>query len=192
LKEENGNPGNKNIMIDLMIRETERLTETIDYFLDFANEKPLSLDYFNIDEMIEQVAETMKLHSYFHDGIKMKLVCRSKPLLILGDRKQLTQVLTNIFLNALQAIKGDGEIIVDYGLNKLKNAVVIKISDTGIGMSPEIISRIFEPFVSSRETGMGLGLPITKKIVEKHSGSITVSSKKGDGATFEITLPVSG
>jgi len=103
---------------------------------------------------------------------------------------QLNQVFTNILLNAAQSITGHGEITIE--TKQEGEAVTIVISDTGSGMPPEVISRVFEPFYTTREVGQGtgLGLSIAYDIVKKHQGTIEVASRAGQGTAFTITLPL--
>ncbi len=176
-------------MVNLIVRETTRLVETIDHFLDFAREKPLIMESFNIEELLEEVISTMKLHGSYYPAIKIRH-SSAEHILIQGDRAQLTQVFTNLLINAMQAIKGAGEITVSCNLKHSRNAVRITFTDTGIGMDPDQLKTIFEPFVSSRSTGMGLGLPIAKKILQNHSGSIQAFSREGEGSTIEVILPL--
>ena len=176
-------------MVSLISRETIRLSDTIDHFLDFAREKPLEVESFHIDELLEDVIAAMKVHNYFHKALSIRFI-KKKRILIQGDKALLTQVFTNLVLNAMQAIKGSGEITISCSLTRLRNAACITVADTGIGLDPESLKTIFEPFVSSRSTGMGLGLPIAKKILHNHRGSIKAASKEGEGALFEVILPL--
>jgi len=104
---------------------------------------------------------------------------------------QLSQVFMNLLVNASHAIEGRGEIAISTHADG--DRVVVKFSDTGKGMSPEVADRIFEPFYTTKGVGKGtgLGLSITYNIMQKHGGSISVESEEGKGTTFTIELPVS-
>ena len=103
---------------------------------------------------------------------------------------QLNQVFMNLLINAAQAIEHQGEI--DITTRKTGDAIVIEISDTGCGIAPDKLNRIFEPFYTTKEVGKGtgLGLFIVYDIVEKHDGEITVDSRVGQGTRFTISLPI--
>ena len=104
---------------------------------------------------------------------------------------QLNQVFMNLFVNAAQAIQGNGTITIT--TERIgEDAVRIKIADTGSGIPPESLSRIFEPFYTTKPVGKGtgLGLPLSRDIIERHHGLIEVESEVGRGTTFAITLPV--
>lgn len=106
--------------------------------------------------------------------------------------QQLNQVFLNLLVNAAQSLESQGEITVRTWPEE--NHVFVSVSDSGIGMSPEVMNRIFEPFFTTKEVGKGtgLGLSISYDIVRKHGGELTVESVVGDGTTFTIRLPVDG
>lgn len=108
---------------------------------------------------------------------------------VMGIAGQLQQVFMNLLVNACQAIEGTGEIRLHS--HSEADGVVITITDTGAGIAPEHVGRIFEPYFSTKSAadGTGLGLPITRRIVENHGGTLTVDSTPGVGTTFTIRLP---
>lgn len=116
-------------------------------------------------------------------------------LLVNGDRVQLQQVMLNLLMNAIEAMSPvDREvrkIVVGSELTDAQEAVVT-VQDNGEGLSPEAITRIFDPFVTTKTSGMGMGLSICRTIVESHGGDLTVTSTQGQGATFRVRLPVGG
>jgi signal transduction histidine kinase len=103
------------------------------------------------------------------------------------DRVQ--QVFLNLVLNAVEAMPGGGRLRVSVSVTDQPGGVHILFADTGVGIEPERLPRIFEPFHSSRPEGLGLGLYLSKKIVEEHEGRIEVTSRAGEGTTFTVWLP---
>lgn len=106
---------------------------------------------------------------------------------------QIKQVLLNLILNATEAMKGGGVLSVATaarGEADQLHSVDIMVTDTGVGIMPEQIQRIFDGLHTSKERGMGLGLYTSKAIVERHMGRISVASTVGEGTTFTITLPL--
>lgn len=104
-----------------------------------------------------------------------------------ADAALLEQVLWNLFLNAAEAMKPGGKITVT--LAELGDAVGLTIADTGMGIPPDLLPRIFRPFVTTKTSGTGLGLPLCRKIIEAHRGTIEISSEVGRGTTVRIRLP---
>ena len=108
------------------------------------------------------------------------------------DVQKIQEVLIIMIINASQAIVGEGKISLSAALNKEHDAVIIEITDTGIGIAEEIKDRLFDPFYTTKEEGQGtgLGLSIAYGIVQKHNGRIVVTSVAGKGASFFIHLPI--
>jgi signal transduction histidine kinase len=106
------------------------------------------------------------------------------------DSEQIYQVVFNIVFNATQAMPYGGDIVVQTKAAQNPSTVVLEISDTGIGIPAEKIDQIFTPFYTDKNRGTGLGLTIAKNIVEKHKGTIAVSSRPDEGSLFSVTLPV--
>jgi signal transduction histidine kinase len=107
-----------------------------------------------------------------------------------ADPSHLTQVLLNLMLNGLQAMPEGGTLTLEA---KTSNGnFLIAVTDTGSGIAPDNLPRIFEPYFTTSAKGTGLGLAISRGIIEDHGGRITVTSKVGQGARFEISLPLNG
>ncbi|WP_169747046.1 sensor histidine kinase [Edaphobacter aggregans] len=107
---------------------------------------------------------------------------------ILADRVQLQQVFMNLMLNAIEAMKDKGgELTITSRLNQ-EGQLMISVSDTGVGLPPEGTGRIFDAFYTTKPQGTGMGLAITRSIVESHGGRVWVTANEGAGATFHFTL----
>jgi signal transduction histidine kinase len=132
------------------------------------------------------------------DAVRAELEHRGQPQIemttdfevdeIVADPEQLRQVGLNLVTNAVQSMEQGGRLTVSSRRSD-DGSVQIAISDTGKGIEPDLLGRLFEPFVSGRPGGTGLGLAIVKKIVDQHGGRIDVSSQPVQGTTFTITLP---
>jgi signal transduction histidine kinase len=125
-----------------------------------------------------------------------------------ADPRQLRQVLWNLLLNALQALPGGGRVTVTArrvaeppqeagpqrrnALDEGGQLVEIAISDTGVGIEPDVLERVFEPFFTTKRAGSGLGLPTVHRVVENHGGSLSLESRPGGGTTVRVRLPAAG
>lgn len=164
--------------------EINRIAEVIDRFS--AAIKPLSLkkEKIALKEMAISAWNSVAL-SLAKPAVNFKYE-EKEPVLISGDKNLFRQALTNLLQNSLEATDS-GEIMVSAA--KERNNVVIKITDTGMGIPQDKLSHIFDPFFSTKEKGLGIGLYLVKKIIEAHHGQIEVRSGSGQGTTFILTLP---
>jgi putative PEP-CTERM system histidine kinase len=143
--------------------------------------KPVTLD---LNELVEETLRSTPL------GGEVNLRRQIEPLpVIAGDREQLQSVVTNLLLNAADAIGGAGEVIVQ--TSQRAGWVTVSISDDGCGMSPEFLrTSLFRPFHSTKKNGLGIGMFQSKIIVEAHGGTVQVKSEIGKGSTFSVALPI--
>ena len=126
-------------------------------------------------------------------NIKIGIVEHENVPGVMGDPEFLRSVFNNLFINAMQAMENTGgRLNIKILPDEAGEFVNFEVSDTACGISEENISKIFEPYFSTKETGTGLGLAIVHKIVDIHSGTITVESKEGEGTKFTVKLPTAG
>jgi len=127
-------------------------------------------------------------HPLFYHKIKLIQDIPTDLPPIHADHIYLEEILFNLIVNATQALKGAEKGRITISAEKVDQAVVVKIADNGSGMTSEQQQNIFKPFYTTKEEGTGLGLYITKQLVEKNGGKITVTSKPGQGTTFMLTF----
>jgi signal transduction histidine kinase len=151
--------------------------------------RPSGLDPVQLDvgHLLRRVVELMSPQLEARN-IRVTLGISSKLPMITAVGSQLQQVFINLILNAYDVMPGGGEIRVTARL--VKNMVEMLFQDTGPGISPEYRSRIFEPFMSTKEKGIGLGLSVSYGIVVAHGGSLDLLPDRGSGACFRVLLPV--
>ncbi|MEW6600106.1 MAG: ATP-binding protein [Nitrospirota bacterium] len=170
--------------------EIERIDGLINDLLDFSTEKKSSRsNNFNLVALVDETVDYVKDKIDFEKkNINIAKNFGSGVIEMSGDASSLKQAFINIITNGCQAMHGEGLLQVNIQTDSKK--VDVAITDTGEGIHPDDISKIFDPFVTTKEMGIGLGLAISKRIVEDHKGSIKVMSQLSKGTTFTISLPV--
>ncbi len=175
-------------LMDIILRETERLNRLITGFLDYARPyKPEKeeVDFSNVMTETLDVFEKGLSHDQ-RITIQKDIMPQLK---VYGERERLKEVLWNLFNNAAQSMPGEGT--VNISLKKEGDLAVAKIRDTGEGIEEKDLERVFEPFFTTKSYGSGLGLATVYRIIEGHGGEIRVESEKGKGTVFSVRLPLS-
>ena len=172
--------------------EIRRLNGMVENFLNFGKLKKPELRPASVADLVDEVCV---LSSSMMKDRKVEIEIRSDnhiPLLLI-DREQLKSCLLNVVINAVQAMPGGGRIrlnIMQEGEPGNEQNVRISITDTGQGISPLELERIFEPYFTTKEAGIGLGLPLAKNLIEGHGGTIEVTSTVGAGTEVTLKLPI--
>ncbi|MFZ3066418.1 MAG: PAS domain S-box protein [Nitrospirota bacterium] len=166
-----------------------RVQRTVDQLLDFSLQHEPELASVNINSLIEGVLSLIG-YAIKKNGIKLKKELDPSLQQLMVDQHKMSQVLMNILLNAVQAMKGKGQIRVK--TFQEDGWCCIEVMDNGEGIPPHIFPKIFDPFFTTKDVGKGtgLGLAVSRGIVEKHSGRIEARSELGKGTTFTVKLPV--
>jgi PAS domain S-box-containing protein len=176
--------------IGLVLENVYRISETIRGLLNFARPSPPQFTRVNINELIEETLSFLG-HQPIFRNIKIRRVLPSALPAVTADLNQVRQVLTNLFINAAQAMPQRGELTAETSKVKFQETVRIDITDTGVGIPPENLTKIFDPFFTTKKSqGTGLGLSISLSYVKSHSGDILVESRLGQGTRFSILLPI--
>ena len=191
-------------LVDTIIRNAKRLQRLTEDILDVSKIESQSLklnkERFNLNDVITNVIDEMMINRSESKNEKndddinnnIKLEYRPKDIFAEADRVRVTQVISNILSNALKFTKGKGSMIFITIEKKQNKEVIVKIKDTGTGIDPEILPRLFSKFATKSYQGTGLGLFISKGIIEAHGGRIWAENNAVErGATFSFSLPVS-
>ena len=174
-------------MAGVMIAEVDRLNRVISELLEFAGPAKLNRKPSDMNELLKHSARLVEQEAAAQK-IGMQLNLTSDSVIADVDPDRLTQCFLNLFLNGLQAMESGGLLSVSTSTGAT-GTVVIDIRDNGPGISAEDISKIFDPYFTTKANGTGLGLAIVLKIIEAHDGQIRVRSNTGQGTVFSITLP---
>ena len=183
-------------LADIVSREMRRIDSIVSQMLRFGGPARPTFARLQLHRLLE---ECLSLVQHHLEGRKIKLVraFHAECDTLKGDVYQLQQAFLNLLFNALEAMGANGELEVT--TNPLSESgpdgvyapgMRVCIRDTGAGIAPENLERLFDPFFTTKADGTGLGLPITRRIIQEHRGQITVSSELNQGTTFTVLLPV--
>jgi signal transduction histidine kinase len=175
-------------LADQLKTEVARINRHITDFLKYSRPSKLDLQDVDIRAEAEDALRLVEVRAE-ECGIKTNIIQDGSIPTVVADREALRSVFTNLVINAVEAIDGEGGNIAIKLSNPEANSVKVEITDSGCGIAAQDISKVFEPYFSTKDTGTGLGLAIVKKAVDDHGGTISVTSKEGSGTTFTVILP---
>jgi signal transduction histidine kinase len=180
--------------LEIVDQEVQRMARLVGNLLHFSR---AGRDQVSTVDIREELTRTIELtdHHLRRRGVEVATEFNPSAPVIYADRQQLRQVFLNLFTNAGDAMPKGGRLTPRLRPGELPDgtpAVVVEVSDTGIGIAPELLVRVFEPFFTTKEEGKGtgLGLAICRRIVQGHRGTLQIESEVGRGTTVRVTLPV--
>jgi two-component system, sporulation sensor kinase B len=171
----------------ICLEELDRAQLIITDYLSLAKPDPESIEVINMNDEIVYLSNVLLTYATYNNIQVDGIVSEEDPLSIVGDRYKFRQALVNIGKNAIEAMSNGG--ILEIKAYRLKDQVVISISDTGLGMTAAQIRRLGTPYYSTKEKGTGLGTMVSFGIIKKMSGKIDIHSELGKGTTYTITFP---
>ena len=174
--------------IEEIENSTQRTVQLVERIRNFI--RPAQTDYELVDlkALLEDVAQLLA-YEIRKQKIKFEFDVDAVPCWVHGDRVQLSQIVLNVYRNAMQAMEPNASKKIFVSLEHLDGRVVLRVRDTGPGVSAEMKQVVGEPFVTSKKDGLGVGLSISKTIAEMHNGSLTISNAVDGGAIVELNLP---
>ncbi len=178
----------KGAELQVLQDEVVHMEQMTQLFLDFARPPKLIRQSLDLKQVVEQCLELVRRQC---EMLHIAIEFQAKPITIRGDSQQLRQVILNLLLNAIDAQPEGGKIHLKLVEDIEAGSCWIEVGDEGSGIPQEYQDRIFDPFVSTKETGMGLGLAISRRIVRSHGGEIATFPRAERGTIFRIELPVS-
>jgi signal transduction histidine kinase len=179
-------------LLDNVKSEIARLNQMVSDFLSFGRPARLKLREIDALELLAEVAGLVRAQAA-QQGVSVNVApadendSTNRDTRFHGDAEQLKTCFSNLAINAVQAMTEGGALKLT--LRPQPSNIRFEVADTGLGIAPETLGQIFEPYFSTKETGIGLGLALTKKLIEDHGGQILVSSEVGVGTTFTVVLP---
>ncbi|MDT3401665.1 sensor histidine kinase [Mucilaginibacter terrae] len=169
--------------IDTIKRRSEGLLKFTESYRSLNKITKLELQSVMVYDLFENL-NTLMLPTLDKKNIELDIILRDLGMTIDVDVNLLDQVLINLLVNAIEAVKDQAEPMISLSAEIVNNKAVLKVSDNGLGMSPEVMEKIFIPFFSTRKTGSGIGLSLCKQIMLMHKGNIQVQSTEGVGTVF--------
>jgi len=164
--------------------EIDRQTKIINDLLFFSRNRPRQLGDVDVNALLDETLSRVAMP----ESVSVQRDLDAELPSIRADADQLQQVFVNLVTNAVQAMPDGGALAV--GTRREGDLVAVQVSDTGCGITAEGMARLFQPFFTTKDKGIGLGLSVTQSLVQGHRGTIHVESRVGAGTTFTVRLPV--
>ena len=179
-------------LMDIVLRESERLNDTIRSFLSFARPQPLSSTRMDVRTVVSETARLLQNDAQLADTHEIVVDVPHDEVWFDGDESQIRQIVWNLASNGLRAMPRGGRLRLGVGgpAGAAPGDVTLTIQDEGTGIAPEELDGIFQPFRSSFARGTGLGLSIVQRIVTEYDGEVQVTSERGTGTTVSVRLPL--
>jgi two-component system, NtrC family, sensor kinase len=179
--------------LDLIADESRRCGDLVKNLLTFSHTSPMNVQTTDLNTIVDRSVRLVA-HQLELNGVELHLDLPSNLPAIECDPGQIEQVLLALIMNAIDAMPRGGNLWVSTRMGDESDELAIEVRDDGSGIPPEILPNIFEPFLTTKETGksVGLGLAVSQNIIEGHRGRVDVHSEVGKGTTFTVTLPVEG
>ena len=176
--------------LDICVREAMRCGQIVKNLLTFARQKNIELIQIDLSEMIDTIL-VLTSHQLEMNGITCDLNLPETSFTAKGDYTQIQQCLMNLIFNAMESMADGGTLTLSGGQDRQTKTVWVTVADTGYGIDPEDLPRIFEPFYTTKKEGkgVGLGLSMVYGIIREHQGTVEVQSEPGKGSLFRLTLP---
>jgi len=178
-------------LMDIVLRESERLNQTIKSFLAYARPQRFQVQRLDLRQMVQETALLLRNSTEVAERHSINVRVADLPVLIDADEGQVRQIIWNLATNGLRAMPGNGALTLSAAEEVAgdQRQSVLLVEDDGVGIAPEDVEAIFQPFRGSFGQGTGLGLAIVHRIITDYGGSIVVRSRPGGGTTFRVTFP---
>ena len=175
--------------MDIVLRESDRLNQTIRSFLAYARPQRATITRFDLAQLVSDTARLLRNGADVQDHHAVDVEVPAGPVWLEFDENQMRQIVWNLATNGLRAMPSGGRLVLAASVDRASEGVTISVRDEGVGIPPEELDRLFQPFHGRFAKGTGLGLAIVHRIVTDYNGEIHVSSQPGRGTTVSVRLP---
>ncbi|MDB4970764.1 MAG: integral rane sensor signal transduction histidine kinase [Myxococcales bacterium] len=177
-------------LLELIEKEAQRCVEILTQYLSFTRPRKRERAPLDLSDVVVSVARLMN-HQLNMNRVKLEVELAEDVPLVMADAGALKQVVLNLMINAMQALKGSGGRVQVMGRRTSDGGAEVQVRDDGPGVPPEVAAQIFEPFFTTKPDGegTGMGLAVSRGIIEEHGGTLTLDSAPGRGAIFSLRLP---
>ena len=182
-----GSPKMVQRLAAIAIRESDHLNDIVSGFLDFARNPCLRREEFDLRKVLDETTEALRQDVASGSGHTIRKIWPDEPCLTSGSPSQIKQVFVNLAKNAVEAMEGPGTLTI--AITPYPGSFEIRFDDEGPGIPPDKITRIFEPFYTDKERGVGMGLAVCSRIVTAHDGTIRAAAREQGGASMIVRLP---
>jgi signal transduction histidine kinase len=173
-------------LLDKIVNTINHLNSRVEQILGFARPVNLTLRSGDLNQIVNDVLELLR-PQLTANKVEVRLSLGQQPAAVMLDESSLRGALMNLMLNAIAAMPEGGTLSIT--TTRINEVLRLEITDTGRGIGAEEVTKVFEPFYTTKEHGLGLGMPYAKKIIEQHGGTISLDSRLGEGTTIHIDLP---
>ena len=173
-----------------ILRASRRAHLLLRQMVDLSSEQTQNVEVVDLHDLLAETCEILAVH-FKHRHIRVTTCFADGPLPVLSNRVQLSQVFVNLFVNAVDAMPNGGELRITTSISRSGDTACVQVTDTGVGIPPDLLPHIFDAFFTTKPEGegTGLGLSVSKEIITQYGGRIEVESEPGRGTTFSVWLP---
>jgi two-component system, NtrC family, sensor histidine kinase PilS len=197
LKKELSLEGDSQKLMDLILKEADRLEGFLKELLFYARAKALDMKEVNLQQLIAETVEIVRRHPAHSSDKTLRCEFHAPETYAKLDAEQMKRVFVNLAVNALEAIEGHGQLTISTyveegrinGRSEPSQFVIVEFKDDGVGIPAENLNRVLEPFYSTKGSGTGLGLSIAQRVVERHHGKISIESRPDKGTKVRVHIP---
>lgn len=171
----------------IAMKESDHLNDIVSGFLDFAREPSITREQFDLRDVIHEVADLVEREKSATQDFRIEVQCPDAPCYISADQSKIKQLFVNLAKNGIEAMEGRGALSIS--VMEEDGPIEVRFEDEGPGIQPDRVARIFEPFYTTKASGVGMGLAVCQRIVMAHDGTIRAFSREGGGCSMIVRLP---